>query len=70
MGRREAIIVPTIIFGNVNDETLLEIWNSKMWKKSRKLLGNGKRIESPCNNCDANGTIHGYNHYLEWNKEN
>jgi len=60
----------TITFGNVNDETLLEIWNSKMWSKSRKLLGNGKRIESPCNNCDANGTIHGYNHYLEWNKEN
>ena len=59
----------TITFGNVNEKTLLEIWNSKMWSKSRKLLGEGKRIQPPCNNCDAGGTILGYNHYLEWNKE-
>ena len=59
----------TITFGNVNEETLLEIWNSNMWSKSRKLLGEGKRIQPPCNNCDAGGTILGYNHYLEWNKE-
>jgi len=58
----------TRTFGNVNDETLLDIWNSNMWNKSRKLLGDGKRIELPCNKCDASGIIHGYNHYLEWSK--
>jgi radical SAM protein with 4Fe4S-binding SPASM domain len=58
----------TRTFGNVNDETLLDIWNSNMWSKSRKLLGDGKRIELPCNKCDASGIIHGYNHYLEWSK--
>jgi len=59
----------TRTFGNVNNKTLLEIWNSSMWNKSRKLLGEGKRIESPCNNCNAGGTLHGHNHYSEWNKE-
>ena len=34
----------------------------------RKLLGKGDRIKSPCNKCDASGIIHGYNHYLKWNK--
>ena len=58
----------TRTFGNVNDETLLDIWNSNMWSKSRKLLGDGKRIELPCNKCDASGIIHGYNHYQEWNQ--
>lgn len=58
----------TRTFGNVNDETLLDIWNSNVWNKSRKLLGDGKRIELPCNKCDASGIIHGYNHYLEWSK--
>ena len=58
----------TRTFGNVKDKSLLDIWNSDEINKYRELLGDGKRTESPCNNCDALGIIHGYNHYLEWNK--
>ena len=58
----------TRTFGNVNDKSLLDIWNSKQMDKYRKLLGGGDRSQTPCNKCDASGIIHGYNHYLEWDK--
>ncbi len=56
----------TRTFGNVNDKSLWDIWESKQMDKYRELLGEGKRIKSPCNKCDASGIIHGYGHYLKW----
>ena len=58
----------TRTFGNVKDRSLLDIWNTKQMDKYRELLGKGDRTKSPCNKCDASGIIHGYNHYLEWDK--
>jgi radical SAM protein with 4Fe4S-binding SPASM domain len=56
----------TRTFGNVNDKSLWDMWESKQMDKYRKLLGKGDRTESPCNKCDASGLIHGYGHYLKW----
>ena len=37
-------------------------------RKFRKLLGDGKRSEWPCQGCNAVGTIHGEVHNDAWNK--
>ena len=58
----------TRTFGNVNDKSLWDIWETKQMDKYRKLLGSGDRSQTPCNKCDASGIIHGYNHYQEWNQ--
>ena len=58
----------TRTFGNVNTDSLLDIWTSNKINNYRKLLGKGNRTKSPCNKCDASGIIHGYNHFLEWKK--
>lgn len=57
-----------IKFGNVYAETLLNIWKSRNISKYRKVLGRGYRAMYPCNCCNVNGTLHGYNHAEIWNK--
>jgi radical SAM protein with 4Fe4S-binding SPASM domain len=55
-----------IKFGNVHDATLLEIWRSPQLHKYRTALGQGQRNLPPCNQCNADGTLHGYNHLDAW----
>jgi|TARA_R110000822_G_scaffold248259_3_gene375977 radical SAM protein with 4Fe4S-binding SPASM domain len=55
-------------FGNVKDDLLIDVWKSRQMDKFRKLLGNGNRTESPCDNCDAIGVVHGHSHFLKWEK--
>ena len=52
--------------GNMMQEDLFEIWNSKIMKKYRIDLLNGKRINNPCKNCNAQGTLLGVNHAKLW----
>lgn len=52
--------------GNVYSQTLLEIWNSSTLHKYRKMLAKGNRNISPCSGCNANGTLHGFNHVKQW----
>ena len=49
-------------FGNLYSQSLQEVWSSKKLMKYRKLLGRGQRKLSPCNKCNANGCVHGFNH--------
>lgn len=56
----------TIKFGNVNTRPLVEIWRDTRLMQFRKKLKNGDRSLSPCNNCNANGKIFGFNHADKW----
>lgn len=54
------------ILGNLNNETIMEVWLSKNAKKSRLNLANSKRDFSPCNVCDVRGTLIGEKHAKAW----
>jgi radical SAM protein with 4Fe4S-binding SPASM domain len=42
------------VMGNVNDDSLLTIWNNDKFKEYREKLAKGQRMEIPiCKNCDA-----------------
>ena len=55
-------------FGNVEKQSLLEIWGSPKFKEYRKQLGQGSRSLTPCNGCNVNGTLHGAKHAETWMK--
>lgn len=52
--------------GNLNDQSILEIWNGKALTFARKRLGCGDRRFDPCNVCDVSGTLMGRNHFEAW----
>ena len=49
-------------------EHIFEIWTGKIINKYRKDLINGKRIDSPCTVCNAEGTVLGKKHANAWAK--
>ena len=53
-------------FGNVGSQSLFEIWQNKAFSKYRMSLLSGTRKFSPCNKCNADGTMHGFNHADAW----
>ena len=55
-------------FGNLNSNSLLEVWQSHNIEKYRRMLGKGFRKLEPCERCNVNGTLHGYNHIELWEK--
>jgi radical SAM protein with 4Fe4S-binding SPASM domain len=55
-----------ITMGNMMQEHIFEIWTNKIITKFRKDLINGKRTNSPCDSCNAEGTILGINHAKKW----
>lgn len=54
--------------GNMMQESIFNIWIGKTMTKYRKNLLNGKRCESPCKECNAEGTLLGYKHAKIWNE--
>ncbi len=54
--------------GNIMLENLFEIWIGKTISKYRKNLLNGKRCNSPCTECNAEGTVLGHKHADAWRK--
>ncbi len=57
-----------VTMGNMMQDSLFNIWNGKIMTKYRKNLLNGKRCDSPCKSCNAEGTLLGKNHAEKWNK--
>ena len=53
-------------FGNLNNDSLMEVWESPKMSLVRKKLMLGDRKSSPCKECNANGTLHGFNHHNAW----
>jgi len=52
--------------GNMMQDSIFNIWVGKIITKYRKELLKGKRISSPCNSCNAQGTLLGQNHAKIW----
>lgn len=53
-------------FGNAAGQTLMEIWTSAAMNKRRLNLIDGNRCDAPCNGCNTDGTLHGFNHAPVW----
>jgi len=56
----------TIIIGNIEKRTLLDIWKDETFLKFRKPLKEGNRCKAPCSNCSANGMVYGRHHAEVW----
>ncbi len=54
------------ILGNLNKNTIKEIWLSENAKKSRFNLANSNRGFSPCDVCDVKGNLIGEAHAKAW----
>ena len=52
--------------GNMMQENIFNIWAGKIITRYRKELLKGKRASSPCNTCNAQGTLLGQNHVKIW----
>jgi len=57
-----------ITMGNMMQKNLFSIWTDKIIERYRKKLLQGDRDISPCNKCNAEGTILGKNHASAWSK--
>lgn len=57
-----------VTMGNMMQEEIFDIWTNKIITKYRKDLLNGKRSSSPCSECNAQGTLLGFNHAKIWKK--
>ena len=55
-----------VTMGNMMQENLFDIWTGKIITKFRKRLLDGKRDCSPCNKCNAEGTMLGKDHAKAW----
>ena len=54
--------------GNMMLENIFDIWTGKIMTNYRKNLLKGKRCNSPCSECNAEGTVLGKNHAQEWQR--
>ncbi len=59
-----------MVLGNLNKNTIEEIWNSKKFELMRKKLFKGERNFSPCDVCDVKGEFIGKKHVEHWEKNN
>ena len=55
-----------ITMGNMMQENIFNIWSGKILSKYRSDLLKGNRKTSPCNSCNAQGTLLGQNHAKIW----
>ncbi len=58
-----------ITMGNMMQEKVFDIWTGKILSKYRKELLKGKRNLSPCNTCNAEGTLLGKSHAKIWQEK-
>lgn len=55
-----------LIVGNLNNESIHELWDSPKIQKVRMDLAKADRSSSPCNLCDVDGTMMGQVHFEQW----
>lgn len=53
-------------FGNLANQSLMEVWQGKAFHKRRRALMAGKRTAAPCSSCNADGCLHGKGHAAKW----
>jgi MoaA/NifB/PqqE/SkfB family radical SAM enzyme len=52
--------------GDLNQQTILEIWNGLRLRQARERLAVGDRGFGPCAHCDVDGTMIGKDHFEQW----
>ncbi len=57
-----------LIAGDLNHQSVGEIWTSSIMKKARISLASDNRNFSPCDVCDVDGTLIGQGHFDQWQK--
>lgn len=57
-----------LIVGNLKDNTIHELWNSRVMRRTRRTLANSDRNFAPCNTCDVDGSLMGRPHFDQWLK--
>lgn len=55
-----------LIAGNLNDQSIHEIWNNSVMRRVRRNLANSDRNFAPCDVCNVDGTLMGRPHFEEW----
>lgn len=56
------------IVGIINGENILDVWNSHKFNKVRKALILNDRDFKPCNKCNVDGTLMGWDSFKLWKK--
>jgi MoaA/NifB/PqqE/SkfB family radical SAM enzyme len=56
-------------FGNLGLERMVDVWFSLRIQKRRMELIKGYRSQHPCNGCNTDGKLHGFNHVEDWLKK-
>ena len=54
------------IYGNICNESLLDIWSNYEFNEIRKKLLSSDRNYDPCKLCDVNGTLNGEKSFQRW----
>ena len=57
-----------LIVGNLNRQSIHELWDSRVMKRVRYSLAKADRNFPPCDKCDVDGTLMGKAHFEEWMK--
>ena len=55
-----------LIVGNLNHQTIHELWNNARIRQVRESLAIADRGIAPCSECDADGTLMGRDHFDQW----
>lgn len=55
-----------LIVGNLNHQSIIEVWLSEGFMRARKNLVNGDRNFFPCSKCNVNGLYNGREHFEAW----
>ena len=58
-----------MIMGNLNNNSIFEIWTGKKFSRARQNLLNANRNFSPCNVCNVRGGLIGNKHADHWSKK-
>lgn len=57
-----------LIVGNLNHESILEVWSGERINTARERLSRRDRCFRPCSECNVKGTLMGKEHFLRWKK--
>lgn len=55
-----------LIVGNVNDNSIHELWNNRVMRRVRQNMAGSDRNFAPCDSCDVDGTLMGRSHFDGW----
>ena len=58
--------IKKLVVGNLNQQTILEVWNGPRLKAARLSLSKGDRAFGPCATCDVDGVKIGGDHFRRW----